>query len=114
MKKFPLITLLFFTIGICIAQPGEWVWMHGPNTLNDPGVLGVQGVSDSANNPPGVYEPCEWTDPNGNFWLYGGLNNSFDEFGDLWKYDPVINEWTWMNGTGNVSSPVIYGSMGVP
>jgi hypothetical protein len=114
MKRILLIFLLSLATGFCIAQPGEWVWMHGPNTTNDPGVFGVQGVSDPANNPPGLYEPCEFRDLNGNLWLYGGVSSNYINYGDLWKFDPVINEWTWMKGTGTLSAPANYGTLGVP
>jgi hypothetical protein len=113
MKKFPLIALLFFMMGICMAQPGEWVWIHGSNTVNDPGFFGVQGVSDPANYPPGLYEPCEWTDLNGNFWLYGGMYST-NEYGDVWKYNPTINEWTWMKGTASMFVSPNYGTIGIP
>src|SRR6187455_1738229 len=113
MKKFLLI-LVLFTTGICIAQPGEWVWIHGPNTVNYSGNFGVQGVSDPANNPPGLYEACEFTDQNGNLWLYGGLDPNYQEYGDLWKYNPSINEWMWMTGNGITGAQAIYGTMGVP
>jgi PKD repeat protein len=114
MKKFLLSAFLFFTVGICIAQPGEWVWVHGSNLINTVGVFGVQGISDPANNPPGLYEPAEWTDQNGNFWFYGGLGPGYDEFGDVWKYNPSINQWVWMKGTGVMNSPVNYGAQGIP
>jgi len=114
MKKILLYVSLFFTAGFCNAQPGEWVWIHGPSTINDPGVFGIQGIMDPANNPPGLYEACEWTDQNGNFWLYGGLKFNYQEFGDVWKYEPTSNQWVWMKGTGLTGTPANYGTIGVP
>ena len=95
------------------AQPGEWVWVHGDNTLNSLGSFGVQGVSSPANKPPAVYEACEWTDLNGNFWFFGGLPSGFSAYGDLWKYDPMINEWTWVKGNGVPGNLGSYGLQGV-
>ncbi len=95
------------------AQPGEWVWMHGDNAVNPPGSFGVQGVSSPTNDPPGFYEACEWTDLNGNFWLFGGLPTGFTSYGDLWKFDPVANEWTWMKGNGIAGNPGNFGVQGV-
>jgi hypothetical protein len=54
------------------------------------------GVSDPANRPPSVYEPCEWPDHNGNFWMFGG-----DTYNCLWKFDPLTDEWTWMHGSSS-------------
>ena len=110
--------LLFFYFSCCILhaafpQAGEWVWIKGSNTPNQPGNFGTQGVASPANNPPALYEACEWTDLNGNFWLFGG-NNDLGWVGDLWKYDPVTNEWTWMKGSGLVNDPGSYGVQGVP
>src|SRR5687767_4609110 len=91
-------------VTLCIVHfassqnPGEWMWIHGTNTTNNTGSFGIQGVSSPLNKPPGLYTSCGWTDLNGNFWLFGGWFNG--NYGDLWKYDPVINEWTWMKGTG--------------
>jgi PKD repeat protein len=114
MYKLLLSIILFSAMGICNAQPGEWVWIHGANTINNAGVFGVQGIIDPANNPPGLYEACEWTDQIGNFWLYGGLKFSYQEFGDLWKYDPTLNQWVWMKGMGTTGTPANYGTMGIP
>jgi len=112
MKCLLLLVQIFLAQGICFAQPGEWVWIHGQITFNAPGVFGVQGVSNPTNNPPSFYEACEWTDVSGNFWLYGGYSNT-SEFGDVWKYDPAINEWTWMKGSGMANATANYGLIGV-
>ena len=107
MKKYLLLFLLLnflFLIPTSHAQPGEWVWVHGNNVVNSPGSFGTQGVPSPTNKPPSFYEACEWTDLAGNFWLFGGLN-TFSDYGDLWKYDPVANEWTWVKGTGVAGNP---------
>src|SRR5205085_4350 len=56
----------------------------------------------------------EWTDKNGNFWMYGGVINLSSEDANLWKYDPINNLWTWMNGPGPGSFNSVYGIKGVP
>jgi len=89
-------------------QAGEWVWIKGDSIPNQPGNYGVQGVPSPTNNPPALYEPCEWTDLNGNFWMFGGNYN------DLWKYDRITNEWTWVKGSGSIWDPGNYGTQGVP
>jgi hypothetical protein len=92
-------------------NPGEWMWINGSN-ISTVAVFGVQGVSSPANTPPGVYEACEWTDHNGNFWMYGGAGGG--TWADLWKYDPLINEWTWVKGPGVGAYAGTYGLQGVP
>src|SRR5690348_11245450 len=111
MKK---ITILIYTL-FCIqyfasAQAGDWTWIHGSSSSGSAGNYGTQGLSSPTNEPPAFYEACEWTDLNGNFWLFGG---GYATYNDLWKYDPVSNEWTWMKGTHTTSDPGNYGVQGV-
>jgi hypothetical protein len=119
MKLFPFsffIFILLFLIptNTIHAQQGQWQWIKGvSHYYTIPGHYGVQGVPDPLNEPPALYEACEWTDLNGNFWIYGG-NEVFDLFNDLWKYDPLTNEWTWMSGTATANDPGVYGVQGIP
>jgi hypothetical protein len=79
-KKLLAVALIFslslLTINLIAQTPGQWTWMKGTNAANPPATYGTQGVFAPANTPPGAYEGCNWTDLNGNFWLYGGLNES--------------------------------------
>src|SRR6188768_298806 len=101
MKKI----LLIFNFSFCIfhfaqaQNPGEWVWLSGDQMANSPGVFGTQGISSPLNVPPAAYCASSWTDTDGKFWLYGGIDGN-GEHGDLWRYDPLTNEWTWMKGSG--------------
>jgi hypothetical protein len=85
MKKHFL--TFYFSVSIFVfsyAQPtGEWMWIHGSNVVGAPAVWGTQGVPSPSNNPPSLYEPCEWKDLNGKFWMFGG-----GTYAALWKYDP--------------------------
>ncbi|HKR07420.1 MAG TPA: kelch repeat-containing protein, partial [Bacteroidia bacterium] len=113
MKKIITAIVFCFLFSECFSQAGEWVWIKGSNVGNQPGNFGVQGVPGPANNPPGVYEPCEWIDLNGNLWILGGMNSNAEPYGDLWKYDPLSNEWTWMKGPGILNPLPVYGIQGV-
>jgi hypothetical protein len=73
-----------------------------------------------------------WTDPSGNFWLFGG--SGYDSHGnwgqpnDLWKFNPTINQWSWMNGANTIpcgfnvpdqdnlctNPPAVRGTLGMP
>jgi hypothetical protein len=114
MKKIITAFIFCFSCGECFSQAGEWVWIKGDSIPNQPGNYGVQGVPSPTNNPPSLYEPCEWTDLNGNFWMFGGLDENVNKRGDLWKYEIAINEWTWMKGSGIPNDPGNYGITGIP
>jgi len=118
--SYILLFILFATIyNSASAQVGEWVWIHGSSSPNSPGNFGTQGVASATNEPPGLYEVCQWTDLNGNFWFYGGLDNLGTNppiriHNDLWKYDPAINQWTWMSGTHAYNDSIgSFGTQGV-
>jgi N-acetylneuraminic acid mutarotase len=85
----------------------QWAWMggsisadsnciqaNGDTLCGQSGVFGSLGTP-AAGNIPGGREYCtaNWTDSNGNFWLFGGWN--YDAIGnlgylnDLWKYKPA-------------------------
>ncbi|MGA3161654.1 MAG: FG-GAP-like repeat-containing protein [Terracidiphilus sp.] len=122
-----------------------WAWMSGNSTPtgnapqygNSPGVYGTLGTPSATSNPGGRIPSVSalggspqytWTDGSGNLWLFGGTG--FDSttttgtLNDLWKFDPSINEWTWMGGsskfrsctTGSTtcSQPAVYGTLGTP
>ena len=113
MKKAILFFyLLLFTFQFSFAQ-GVWTWIKGDTTPGGTAVYGVQGISDSLNTPQGLYEPAEWTDLQGNFWLYGGVNISRWVYGDLWRFDVAKNNWTWIKGTKIANDTGNYGTQGV-
>jgi hypothetical protein len=110
---------------------GKWAWMGGSDhgigfgQGNEPGIYGTMGVADAANQPGARDSATCWTDPQGNFWLYGG--SGFDStatagnLGDLWRYGN--GEWTWMAGSNIAAQPgiagawqgaAVYGTEGVP
>ena len=106
--------------GISCAQVSNtlpWTWMKGDNTTNDVGIYGSQGVAASTNKP-GAREGCDmsWTDASGNLWLFGdyGYNASSQGYlNELWKYDPIANQWTWVNGNNTLNNSATYGTLGV-
>ncbi|MEO5569735.1 MAG: kelch repeat-containing protein [Bacteroidia bacterium] len=112
MKNLITSFIFCFLFGECFPQAGEWTWIKGDSIPNQAGSYGVQGVPSPTNNPPSLYEPCEWTDLNGNFWLFGGGNLTVRN--DLWKFNPLFNEWTWMKGSGMPYDSGSFGIQGVP
>lgn len=94
----------------------EWTWMKGPNTANNTGVYGSLNVAAATNLPGNRGLSTGWTDNAGKFWLFGGRGFGGVTSGtlnDLWRYDPVTNEWTWVSGSSAVNQPGVYGTMGV-
>ncbi len=92
----------------------EWTWIRGSNGPNAAGVYGTQGVAAPGNDPGAREFSVSWTDLNGNFWLFGGETGpTADKFGDLWKYNPTTNMWTWMKGPNTFNTTGIYGTQGV-
>lgn len=118
MKKFPgtkffsLYILCLTSYFIARAQAGEWTWMSGANTIDGTATYSTQGIPSVNNHPSGLYEMCEWTDTSGMFWLYGGSSQSLYA-ANLWMYNPNTNEWTWVNGPGDIFSFPVYGTQGV-
>lgn len=96
----------------------NWTWMNGSQWNNPAGWYGTQGVASPANQPPGRMVFASWKDLAGNFWIFGGNDSSFFTGGgmlnDLWKYDPVAAQWTWMNGSSLINQPSVSGGSCAP
>jgi len=97
---------------------GEWTWMGGPQrtTSVNPGVYGTKGVAAASNLPSGRVSAVTWTDPSGNFWLFGGWGldsrGFVGDLNDLWKYSN--GQWTWVSGSNLSEQLSVYGTLGVP
>lgn len=100
------------------AGSGQWAWMSGGNQQQQSGVYGTPGVAAASNVPGARNYAVAWTDPSGNFWLFGG--NGYDSTGasgnlnDLWKYSPVSGMWTWISGSQTANATGVYGTQGIP
>jgi galactose oxidase-like protein len=121
MKKFLVIVVLIFCANTTYGQFGMWTWMNGDDTIHSDGNFGTLGVPSILNSPPSLYEPCEWKDQQGNFWLFGGFhygvvatNPIHGDQNNLWKYNPLTNEWTWIKGPGVGDDIGNYGVQGIP
>jgi hypothetical protein len=99
---------------------GEWTWIGGSNQREQPGAYGTMGVATPGNIPGARWQATCWSDPQGNFWLYGGLGidsqGTRGLLGDLWRYSK--GEWTWMSGSNIAwsaawSGVAVFGTEGV-
>lgn len=118
MNKFYIIFLLIFFLlpSDGYTQVGEWTWVAGEDTIEANGIYGIQGIPSVNNTPPSLYEPCEWIDSQGNFWLFGGFHVHFpvaSDMNDLWKFNPSTLEWTWVKGSAIPDHLGYYGTQGV-
>jgi N-acetylneuraminic acid mutarotase len=121
-----------FTIAPPVASAiGNWAWMGGSSTIpnteyGQPGVYGTLGTAAAGNIPGGRDDGATWRDKNGNLWLFGGFG--YDSVGtalgilnDLWEFNPVTNQWTWIGGSKTVPTcssecgqAGVYGTLGTP
>lgn len=109
--KYSLTAVAFLFSVQLFAQ--DWAWIGGTQANNDPGNYGTQGITSPTNTPPGREDMAVEKVNDSLFYLFGGLKGS-DFFNDLWRYNSITNEWTWLAGSQNFGEPGIYGVQGVP
>ena len=96
------------------AIHNEWTWQGGAYLAQSKPSYGTLGTASSTNIPGPRNGATSWTDPNGNFWLFGGFG--FDSTGsggrlnDLWEYK--AGQWTWVSGSNVVQEAGTYGTQG--
>ena len=98
--------IVFISVSFCSFGQGSWTWVWGPQSSTGASSAG-QGVFAPSNFPEGRYAATCWTDPQGDFWRYGGAG------ADLWQYDPLINQWALMHGSLAAGANPVYGTQGI-
>ncbi len=97
------------------AINNEWTWMNGDTVPNQLPVFGTKGIASPANSPGSVaYGSATVADNAGNLWLFGGAIFPNGSSNQLWKYNFLINQWTWMSGDATFNSQGNWGTKGVP
>lgn len=95
----------------------EWTWISGSNLANQNGVYGTLAVFSPSNIPGGRHGGVAWADASNNFWLFAGygypITGGDGHLNDLWKYDPVSNQWAWVKGNRVINRPGNYGPKAV-
>jgi alpha-tubulin suppressor-like RCC1 family protein len=100
--------------------PTSQTWSHvkGRSALNPKGVYGTKGAPAPENTPGGRTGAVSLTDSDGRLWLFGGQGrDSVGRLGymsDLWCFDPVTSQWTWVAGTPSAGSTGSFGTKGLP
>jgi N-acetylneuraminic acid mutarotase len=94
---------------------GQWVWQGGSDTTGAAASYGSLDTPLASNNPGAREGAAEWADGSGNLWLFGGdslAGQSSQVFNDLWEYDPMSTQWTWMGGSSSAGNAGNYGALG--
>ena len=93
----------------------KWTWIKGDTVSSINRVYGTKGVAAISNTPGGRLGSTTWRDKNNDLWLYGGHGgkNQFDYLNDLWRYNIVSNEWTWVSGDSTNQSLGSYGTQNI-
>ena len=100
----------------------QWTWMSGSNLMDQIGTYGTRGTPDDANIPGARTQSISWVDDSGKLWLFGGqIKDSEGNWGyylndlnDLWRYDTVTGQWTWVSGSNVPNQVGIYAGKGTP
>jgi N-acetylneuraminic acid mutarotase len=95
---------------------GQWTWITGSDVANVTGAYGALGIVATTSVPGSRQGASSWIDSSGNLWLFGGVGydatGDVGNLGDLWKYSPSANEWTWMSGADLAIPTGVYGTRG--
>ncbi|HOZ69578.1 MAG TPA: kelch repeat-containing protein [Chitinophagaceae bacterium] len=112
---FIAFALQAFLLNAQIDPTTPWTWMKGDHSIDNLGIYGTKGTAASTNKPGARTSATTWRDNTGNLWMLGGLGMSNSEQGylnDLWKFNPEINQWTWIKGDSSIQQYGIYGTQG--
>jgi len=95
----------------------QWTWISGSSISNQNGMYGTLGIASATNVPGARQAGISWIDNSNNFWMMGGygypLSGSASYLNDLWKYNDVSNQWTWVSGADSTFQPANYGIQGI-
>ncbi|MAT39525.1 MAG: hypothetical protein CL946_07960 [Ectothiorhodospiraceae bacterium] len=96
-----------------LATAQQWTWIHGANELDHEGHYGEQGVESAENMPPARASFASGISGDSIIYVFGGVA-TYGYKGDLWKYSIPRNQWTWVSGSKEDDTPVVFGPRGVP
>jgi hypothetical protein len=93
----------------------EWTWISGSNRSDHAGSYGKKGIADPANAPGARKDAVAWFETSGKLWLFGGhVSGPKWHRNDLWKFDLLTLNWTWVSGSNSIGEKGIYGTKGTP
>jgi N-acetylneuraminic acid mutarotase len=92
----------------------NWTWLKGSNVSDPVGSYGTKGIASPSNTPGSRNNSATWVF-NGRLYLMGGYSGGVNGnllFNDLWEYDPITNNWTWLKGSNLPNQAGTYGTIG--
>lgn len=78
-----------------------WAWEGGGQANNSVGNFGTLNVPAPTNEPPARCSYTKWQDQD-NFYIFAGADffgSATDGRNDVWKFDKITKEWTWISGS---------------
>lgn len=94
----------------------QWVWLKGGKVIDAVGVYGAKGAAGGSQTPGGRASAAGWIGDEGTLWVFGGNGRgtaaAVGNLNDLWKYNVLSNEWTWVTGSSAVNAVGVYGTQG--
>lgn len=88
-----------------------WSWLTGKNSVGGVAVSGTMGIPSTANTPGARSGGSAIADGTSNTLLFGGQGSG--AMNDLWRYNEVTREWTWIKGQLTPNGAGVYGSLNV-
>jgi hypothetical protein len=87
---------------------GQWVWTW---------VAGSNVAGAITSTVPGArYLSANWTDQQGNLWLFGGYGpdtvGNTASLSDLWEYSVSSGQWKFVGGSATAAQFGVYGTLG--
>jgi len=90
-----------------------WFYINGNTTINDPGIISPYGDG----HPGARYASSSIILPNDSMMIFGGNgygNYSYGFLNDLWRYDTLLNQWYFINGSESINIGVFSNQTGYP
>ncbi len=106
----------FILVNFFNANAQNWTWVKGSNATAQNGIYGTKGVTAITNTPGSrsLHHSCTI---NNTIYVFGGKAydnlGTYGDMNDLWKFDPITNNWTWIKGSNAVTGTAIYGTVGI-
>ena len=91
---------------------GQWIWITGSSTNGGAAVYATKGAAAAGNTPGARGKQAGFSDASGNFWVFGGLDNSHNSHNDLWEYSSTSKQWAWVSGDITADNLGVYGTKG--
>lgn len=96
----------------------EWTWVHGDSLGSQLGTYGSKGLASSSNKISSRWGMGNWMNrTTDEFWIMGGYGYEYSAtqgvLNDLWKFNLITHEWTWVNGDSIINQSTVRGTKGI-